>query len=188
MNLQMKNRNILALPFLALIVFCPAAAPQAATEYGLGAGNAATAATPARNLAKGIGGVFESLNKAVDRNAEATASEPPAATDPAQGPSARAASRSRQSRRQVASKAGAADATPAARAQPATVAPPPAFEDPRQIQAGLAYDEMLRRFGPPSMSITSESGRRTVWYSNGDHKYQVEVENGKVIAPAPPAP
>jgi len=58
----------------------------------------------------------------------------------------------------------------------------PAFEDPKQIPAGIEYGEMLRRFGPPTMGINDGPGRITYAYSKVKTQVQVEVENGKVIS------
>ena len=69
---------------------------------------------------------------------------------------------------------------PAAPSQPAHV-----YEDPRLIQAGIEYDEMVRRFGPPSMVVTTAPGVTTLWYSSHDATSQVEVKDCKVTsAPA----
>jgi len=55
--------------------------------------------------------------------------------------------------------------------------PAAAYEDPRQIDAGITYDELLRRFGPPSMSVTNQSGTE-LWYGTGNVK--VQMRDGKV--------
>jgi len=58
----------------------------------------------------------------------------------------------------------------------------PAFEDPQQIQTDMKYDELLRRFGPPALSATATVGRSTLSYLWRTAQFQVEVENGRVIA------
>jgi hypothetical protein len=58
----------------------------------------------------------------------------------------------------------------------------PAYEDPRQIPAGIDYNEMVRRFGPPSMKITDSPLRTTFSYARLGTQIQVELQNGKVIS------
>ena len=58
----------------------------------------------------------------------------------------------------------------------------PSFEDPRQIPAGIQYNEMVRRFGPPTMRINDGPGRTTYSYSKLKTQVQVEVQNGKVVS------
>jgi hypothetical protein len=60
----------------------------------------------------------------------------------------------------------------------------PAFEDPRQIPAGIDYNEMVRRFGPPSMKITDSPSRTTFSYARLGTQVQVELQNGKVTSVA----
>src|SRR5580658_511443 len=55
-------------------------------------------------------------------------------------------------------------------------APKPTYEDPQQIQTGLAYDEMMRRFGPPSMKLTDGS-TMSITYMTKAGSVQVECEN-----------
>jgi hypothetical protein len=55
------------------------------------------------------------------------------------------------------------------------------WEDPSGIETGLSYDELLRRFGRPSLAITSETGR-TLTYSGKGGAYHVELEDEKVAS------
>ena len=66
--------------------------------------------------------------------------------------------------------------------RPARPTPGPDYEDPRRIQAGIGYEEMVRRFGPPSIKITAHSGRSTLSYSKRPTLVQVEVQDGRVIS------
>ena len=160
----------IAMPFLAFVMaaFSPQAVAQAAIEYGAGAGLAATSTAPAHTLGQQIGGMFDTLNKVMepDRNA-------------ADGDSTQLKFkpfvRSRQSSRPLKKNLAVARTVPAAQ-------PTPSYEDPRQIQAGIGYDEIIRRFGPPSMASTTAPGRTTLWYARRDANYQVEVEEGKVTS------
>ncbi len=170
---------------LLLATVCPTAVGQAVTEYGLGAGRAATTTAPAGKIASGISGAIANLSKAagVDSGTAApgSASPTPAAPRTAAHKSGR---RVQTKQSTLAAKAATPEAPPATPPTPA--APAPVYEDPQQIQPGIEYNELLRRFGPPSMSVTTESGTSMLWYSSGNGNYQVEVKDGKVIAPRRP--
>jgi hypothetical protein len=56
----------------------------------------------------------------------------------------------------------------------------PSFEDPAGIQEAMEYDEVRRRFGPPSAKVTSGAGEETLYYSRKDLAVEVTVRNGKV--------
>lgn len=56
------------------------------------------------------------------------------------------------------------------------------FEDPRRIVAGLEYNDMVRRFGPPNMRVVDGPGRTSLSYSSKRSRVQVELENGKVVS------
>jgi hypothetical protein len=58
----------------------------------------------------------------------------------------------------------------------------PGFEDPFGIQESMGYDEILRRFGPPSAKVTSGPGQETLYYSRKDLSVDVAVRNGKVTS------
>ena len=167
----MPSRVFQFLPLLALAALSSPASGQAAAEYGLGAARAATTAAPMRNAANGIAGVFDNLSKA--------AGVEPAAPSPGSVTSVKPNPAAHKPKRPVRS-AQTAKPNQAAPAEPP--APAPVYEDPKQIQAGLAYDELVRRFGPPSMSVTAAPGSGTVWYATHGAHYQVELEQGKVVA------
>lgn len=171
---------------LFLATVCPTAVGQAVAEYGLGAGRAATTTAPAGKIATGISGAFESLSKAAGADS-GTAAPGSASPTPAAPRTAAHKTGRRTPTRQptIASKAATPEATPAT--PPAPAPPAPVYEDPRQIQPGIEYNELLHRFGPPSMSVTTESGTSTLWYSSDHGSYQVEVQDGKVIVPRRPA-
>ena len=66
-------------------------------------------------------------------------------------------------------------------------APAKAYEDIAKAEVGLAYDELLDRFGPPAMQITGEDGIRKLTYG----ATKVQIKDNKVlavIAPRPAAP
>ena len=68
--------------------------------------------------------------------------------------------------------------------------PPPSvtYEDPAGIKPGMDYAEVLRRFGPPSMKLTADSGMETLCYSGKDGGLDVQIRNGKVGAVRKTAP
>jgi len=83
------------------------------------------------------------------------------------------------------------DPVPAAKSQSkagaksgAAVTPPPpkpVYEDPRQIQAGIAYEDLMRRFGPPAMRWTDEAGSTKLTYLTKAGPIQLEfAADGKV--------
>jgi hypothetical protein len=164
----MKYVRVALLAMLLFVVFCPVAAAQAAVEYGLGAATAATAAAPARNAAQGIAGALDSLKKAVEGGL--TTSPAASVLQPLLQPAA--------------PKSVSIQPASAADTHPATAAVP-VFEDPSHIQAGLEYDELLRRFGPPAISTTSESGKTTLWYSKSARSYPIELKGRKVVLATP---
>jgi hypothetical protein len=65
-----------------------------------------------------------------------------------------------------------------------SIAPTPkvSFEDPSGIQETMGYDEILRRFGPPSAKVTAGPGQETLYYSRKDLAVAVTLQNGKVAS------
>jgi hypothetical protein len=82
-----------------------------------------------------------------------------------------------------------AASTPAANAPsaaPATAsAPAPSWEDPAGIELGLSYEDLVRRFGPSAMSITSGT-EKSLSYPGKAGTFQVTVQDGKVASIAKP--
>ena len=56
------------------------------------------------------------------------------------------------------------------------------YEDPAAIKAGMAFDELLRRFGEPSMQVTGDSGEQTFYYFGKAGQTQVRILSGQVLA------
>lgn len=156
---------------------------QAVAEYGLGAGRAATTTAPARKLGTSLTDLFGNATKAAQGDPASGEPAPPAPEKAAPKPNRSA--RPKRSTTAVANKAAVSEPAPATQeaTEPPPVASVPVCEDPRKIQAGIGYDELVRRFGPPSMSITTGPGRSMLLYSCKETSYQIEVEDGKVIAP-----
>jgi hypothetical protein len=142
---------------LVLIALPIVAAAQAAAEAGLAAGRSATMAAPARNAGKSMAGAWGSLDGALKAGqSTADSSKTPSAPAPRSGPAAKDAKK--------------------------PSAPAPVYDDPNKIQAGLTYEELLKRFGPPSMEITVEAGKKSLGYTAKDGSIQLEVEGGKVTS------
>ncbi len=132
-----------------------AAAGQAMVETGLSAARAATATAPAAGLGKSIQGLAGGLDKALQ------AEQPGSEAAPSPGAAAPAAK-----------PPSPGEAKPAEAAK---------WEDPGAITAGLSYTELLRRFGPPSLEITGETGR-TLTYSAKGGAFHVRVEDDRVAS------
>jgi hypothetical protein len=148
---------------LGLVVYAGTAAGQTTVQYG------AAAAAAAVGTSKGAGGMLNGLDKAL-KSLTGPAAPKTGNASPAKPPTA-------------APKAAAQTTT--APTQPEKVAPPPpapTFEDPSGIKVGLAYDELLRRFGPPSLEILTGPGTRSLDYSTKEGGIRVECLDGKVIA------
>ena len=152
-----------------LLILLPAlACAQAGVEYAAGAAAASTASAGAKAVGKSIAGALEKLNKNLDEGTSASKSE---TVTPA--PAARAKASPRKS-------TGTAKQQTAAAAAPAT--PPPSYEDPAGIQEGMPYADVMRRFGPPAIAMTTAPGEQTLSYAKSGAMLNVKVVNGKVTA------
>jgi hypothetical protein len=54
------------------------------------------------------------------------------------------------------------------------------FEDPSGIQEGMGQEEVLRRFGPPSLKLTTGPGEETFSYSRNGGTVDATLRDGKV--------
>jgi hypothetical protein len=71
-----------------------------------------------------------------------------------------------------------------------TPAPTPAvpakiYEDPKGIRAGMASEELIRRFGPPALEVMGASSGRTLTYSGKSGTIQLELRDEKVASLGP---
>jgi hypothetical protein len=105
-------------------------------EYGLGAGRAATTASPAAGIGKAISGLAGGVVGVTEKPVKAT----PAAKSTA---------------------APEAKAVP-----PETPAAASKWEDPAGIETGLSYADLRSRFGPPALEITGDAGKTLTYSSN----------------------
>ena len=150
--------------FIALLLLPVQAAGQAAVEAGLGAAASSTGAAGAKGVGKAIGGIFQQLDETLKPAASRSTAKPAARRAPA------------------GKTAAVRDPLP-----PAATPPAPTYEDPLQIQKGIASDELLRRFGPPAMQIAGADDLQTMTYIAGGAVVQLELQAGKVISVSKPA-
>lgn len=143
--------------WLALLCFAPLHG-QTAIEAALGASRAATTTAPAKDMSKALNGLLGCMDKLLQgAQPQASSSDVSAVT--------------------VVSAAKMA--TPKADVR--------TYEDPKLIQPGMAYAELLQRFGPPSMELTTASGHKGLMYTGKDGPpIRVELQDGKVLAPEAP--
>src|SRR5271169_4607657 len=142
--------------------FCAAARAQAVTEYGSMVSKSATVGQRANNISKSIGGVWGNLDKTIKSQDRGGSGASPGASQ-----SQTAQRRPVRSRRRN---------TPTAAAS---------HEDPSRIQAGLGYDEVIRRFGPASFEVSTGPGTKTLAYPSKDGGIDVELLDGRVTKVAP---
>jgi len=144
--------------WLAFLTFVPLHG-QTAVEAGFGASHAATTAAPVQGLGKAIGALLNGLDKTLKSGQPANES------------------------------AGAA--TPAVIVSPEKMAAPKAgvrtYWDPKPIQAGLAYDDLLQQAGPPVLELTTAPGRKSLMYLAKDGAItRIDMLDGRVLAPEAP--
>jgi hypothetical protein len=84
---------------------------------------------------------------------------------------------------------GSADSRPAppvvivsAAAVVAPAAPAVRYQDPKSIETGTVYDELIRRFGPAALEITTGPLTKTLSYVSRTGAFQVEMREDKVIS------
>jgi hypothetical protein len=140
-------------------------AGQAIIEHAVTSGGAATAAGSANGAAGAIDGVLRKLDGTLDTAGK----KPHSATAHAKSSVARTA-------------VPAVSPIAPQLAEPSESAK--TYEDPAGIKTGMAYVELLRRFGAPSMQITSGGGEQTLYYfhKDGRAQTQVRVSGGQVLA------
>jgi len=134
---------------------------QAMIEYRMGARIAADSVAPAQGVKKAVGGVAGALDNAVKTGQEAPGSGSAGASKVIEPAKSRAASVE----------------TPT----PVAAAPAKIYEDPTGIRAGMANEELVRRFGPPTAEVTGASNGRLLTYSGKNGILQLEVRNEKVL-------
>jgi hypothetical protein len=153
----------IAVSFSLWLAMAGTAAGQATVEAGVGAARAVTTTAPARGIGKSMSGLAGSLDRAL-KGGQTGASE--------------------QSTGVVPAKPATKTEATATKTSPTPV---PSWEDPGGIETGLAYDDLVRRFGPSSMTIMSGS-ERFLTYQGKDGMFQVKVQDGVVTSIEKPQP
>jgi hypothetical protein len=58
--------------------------------------------------------------------------------------------------------------------------PAKTYETIAHAEVGMEYDEVVRRFGPPSLELAGGEGERKLTYAGKEGSTQIEVKEGKV--------
>lgn len=159
------------IPLLSISVVLFAAFPdsvraQAVTEYDGIVHKSATVGAKANHIADEINGIWGSLDKTAGK-ATGNSSLQPA---PSQT----------QTTRHAAVRSGAARTTVHLAGKQ--------YEDPHAIAPGMAYDELVRRFGPPSFSITAGQDASSLTYLSKTGSVDLELRDDKVVKVTAPKP
>lgn len=165
----MMKRTCL-LPIL-LAAFGASGYGQAMVEYGLGVGRAGVAGAAAgKKMGNAAGSVLNKAAGTLEKSGTAASAQAAPAAKPAK----------------PAEKTEVAAAAPAATPAPSA----PAAVDASAIQPGLERQELLAKFGKPSMKLTKVDGGEMVekfWYKGpGRETVIVTLRNGKVAEVTPP--
>jgi hypothetical protein len=73
-------------------------------------------------------------------------------------------------------------AQPPSAAGPAEMPPAANWEDPSGIRETMEYTEILQRFGPPTLKLTTGPGEEALNYVRKDVTVDVTLRAGKAIA------
>ncbi len=133
----------------------------------MGAGRAATMTAPA----KGLGGALNNLEKTLQQTLNGTEPSPAAARSSPAAPAPRPAPA--HARRAVRT---------AAAPVPAPIVPEVHYENAQGIETGMLYADVVRRFGPAELEITTGLSRKILAYRDGAAALQVELVDGTVAS------
>ncbi len=131
-------------------------AAQTMVETGMGTGRAGNSAAAAANAGKSIGGAFHSLSRTLDPEEAKSGSAKKGAVRRASRSARTAPARLQNA---ASKQAEYSDAAGKAEAK---------FEDPSGIATGMEYVELVRRFGAPSLKLTTGPGEETLSYAMKD--------------------
>jgi hypothetical protein len=149
-----------------LVVCALAVCGQSVVEHSLATAAGAAGAAAGKGAGKSIGGVFDKLAKTLDSAAK---------------PASQTATRNSKP------VTTATDIVPAK--EPAAARE---FPDPQGITVGLEREELIRKFGEPSMKTTDVRDAQlveTCWYTPAKFgAVVVTLRDGKVTAVAPQSP
>ena len=147
---------------ILLIALPLSASAQAAVEAALGASRAATTTAPAQGLGKAISGAYDKLGRALQGPENDKSTGRSSAGSPAVRPT----------------RAAAVKSLPV----PSEPKPEVTYEHPSGIQEGMDTRDVLTRFGPPSLKLTSGSEETLCYAAKDGVTLDVTVRNGKVTA------
>jgi len=140
------------------------ASAQTMVEYGAASSASATAASASKGVGNSVGGVLDSLGKALNQSQDQVRKVEPATNGRP------ATTKSAKPKRDAIKEAATA------------AVPPPSYEDAMGIRKGMSCEEVTRRFGPPAMSFAGEDDAKTMSYAGKTGRVQVECQGGKVAA------
>jgi hypothetical protein len=161
-----------------LVVLPGLASAQAVVEYAIPAGQAATAAAPARNVGKIIAAPFTNLTRILQNSDKSKPIPRRAITSSKLAP--RRVVPSQIQPTETARKSLVLTLRPSSVSGPVEPKAAPAFEDPSGIGQAMDYAEILHRFGPPSLKLTTGPGEETLSYARKDLVVNALLRNGKV--------
>jgi hypothetical protein len=163
---------------LLMVILPGLAAAQATVEYPTGTGRATITAVPAQQVSKTITGAFTNLTRPL----RSSRISRPAARRVVTSSKPAARRVSTPSRDKAAGKSLILTLKPPS--VPTAMEPKAAspLEDPSGIQEAMEYGEILHRFGPPSLKLTTGPGEETLSYARKDLMVNVLVRNGKVAS------
>jgi len=157
-----------------LLIALPAAmAAQAMVENAMGVSRAATSTAPAKKAGEAVGAALGGLGRALESADPGTASTN---ATPAKATPAKATLAKPTPAKPTPARPATAQSAAETRKDEAT------FEDPSGIQKGMEYAEMVRRFGPPSLTLTTGPGEETLSYAKKNATVGVTLRNGKVAS------
>ena len=185
---MMRSFAFVASVLAASVVFEGPAAGQASVEYGLAAAAGGTAAGVAAARSANISAASTRLLEIFSRAFQApeTPSEKTVQLEVAK-PLGRSQSKRATNQRTAGLSVAAVvpgASTPKA-SPPLPDQPRPKYEDPNQIQLGLEYEELVRRFGPPTLAFT-EGQSSKLSYSSTAGTVEIEILGGKVTSTRKP--
>ncbi|MBI3697623.1 MAG: hypothetical protein HY238_22660 [Acidobacteria bacterium] len=154
----------------AVLAFSASASGQAVVEYGLNAGRASVAGAAANKTGKATGAALDKVGGALNNAGGKTSAAKPAVAQA-----------------QAAQAQAAAPAKPPETEKAASAASENTAVDVAALSSGLERDELLKKFGKPSMKLTNTDGPDLVekyfYKSAGGEKVVVTLRNGKVVLP-----
>jgi hypothetical protein len=156
-----RSAAALFVPVMAFLVWTVPASAQAVVEAGMATAASSVGTAGARGVGKSVGGAFKNLDKTLNAAGSGGAAKSGSAT-----------------RHSSTTKAAPAQEKAAAET------PKPSYEDATQIQKGIAYEELVRRYGPPVMQFAGANDTQTMSYMSPGGVVQVELQGGKVTSVA----